>query len=385
MKIGILTFYRNSNYGAMLQATALCAVLRNEGHEPVFLDTAIQTLHRRGFAGTAARFAFRLVSGNADGAMAAVGSFLRAKAESGIESYADPLPVSPPLRTMKALRKYAAGLDAAIVGSDQMWNPHWTAPFLPVVFLDFAPETCRRVAYAVSFSVPEWRQSNAGAAGTLMEKFRAIGVREKSGERIVGALCPGISARTTLDPTLLAGRTFWESKIPGEPDRMRKRHAFSYFLPRTSERDISKWNESAAALPGVDEVLDASAAPRGRLFARLCSRFGVHGKIGVDEWLRRLAESRFVVTNSFHGTAFAVIFHRPFASVLLGGGESSRDMNERIVSLLSEIGLEDRMVQPGSFGELKAIFEKPVDWSGVDAKLQTARLQSEKFLREALS
>ena len=385
MKVGVLTFFRNANYGAMLQARALCSFLESSGFDVVFLDTVVQTLHRRGLLGTCARSALGLMAGDRKRMRGTFRSFLRARAESSIESYADSFPVSPPLRSEGALRAYAKGLDAVVVGSDQMWNPHWALPYLPIVFLGFAPPGCRRIAYAPSFGVSEWGNDRREDAASFLRQFHAISVRETGGEGIVRALFPEASVQTVLDPTLLIGSAFWRKQLPEESTSNAGRYSFSYFLRWTRRLEAVQWNDRLSALSAGEEVLGVSAPVRGRILRHLCSRNGVSGKIDVSEWLVRIANARFVITNSFHGTVFSILFHRPFAVVLLDRSKAASDMNGRIYSLLDMLGLSDRMLPASAFDALADVRSHPIDWDAVESRLDLERKRSAAFLLDALS
>ena len=385
MKIGILTFYRNANYGAMLQALGLFRFLRSIGHEPVFLRTPIQRMHQRGFWRTCGRCLLSVASGHPKQATRFFRAFLTAKAVAPLERFAGIFPVSPPLGTAARARRYCRPLGAVIVGSDQLWNPHWVLSRLSLVFLDFVPPGCRRIAYAPSFSVPEWPEEGRGEVGRLLKRFHAISVRESSGEEIVRTLCPGADVETVLDPTLLVGSDFWRSQVSVRPPGGRAPFLFSYFLPWTRRGDVRKWKETLAALWPEVAVLDDSAPPPGGAIGWLCGRNGIRGKVPVPVWLDRIANADFVLTNSFHGTAFALLFHRPFATVLLSGSKTTADMNERIESLLEKAGLPDRMVPAGSFDALGRVRDRPLDWDSVDARLSAERDRSKRFLLRALS
>ena len=100
--------------------------------------------------------------------------------------------------------------------------------------------------------------------------------------------------------------------------------------------------------------------------------------IDLRQWLHDLAKSEFVVTNSFHGAVFALIFHRPF--VLLPVENSG--MNDRIYTLMSALGLCERIVT--SENEAQAVLQKPIDWEAVDARLLDLRANSEQYLSEVI-
>lgn len=379
MKIGIVTSYGAHNYGAMLQAWALMTVLSRKGHDVSFVDTVLGTRHVRPWWKTFAKFSKTRFKKD-----------LRSRVEHSISSFASRFPTTPPLHTRRKLRREAESFDAIVVGSDQMWNPAWALPWLDVVFLDFAPPECRRIAYAPSFGTKAWGESKRLEAGRLLRKFSAVSVRETSGVDIVSELAPGVPVQVALDPTLLLDGSDYEALLEGKGESVPATEAekpvlFSYFLPATPHDQAQRWTRTAAEILG-DPVVRSDAGPVPRGFpANLCRKLGIHGKIPVESWLERIRGASFVVTNSFHGTVFSILFRKPFATVLLDGPRSRTGMNERAVSLLSQLGLESRMAAPRDFDALRAIVSREIDWSDVGKKLEKRRAESMAFLDSALA
>ena len=96
-----------------------------------------------------------------------------------------------------------------------------------------------------------------------------------------------------------------------------------------------------------------------------------------------VATSDFVFTNSFHGTVFAILFHKPFVSLLLRGPMSG--MNERALSLLKKLGLENRAVYADDQLAIKAAVESKIDWQLVDDALISQRVKAIDFIESALN
>ena len=119
------------------------------------------------------------------------------------------------------------------------------------------------------------------------------------------------------------------------------------------------------------------------ILAPLCKLLGVTSKVSVPEWLAKIAASDFVFTNSFHGTVFAILFHKPFVSLLLRGPMSG--MNERALSLLKKLGLENRAVFADDPLAIKAAVESKIDWQLVDDALISQRVKAIDFIESALN
>ena len=128
---------------------------------------------------------------------------------------------------------------------------------------------------------------------------------------------------------------------------------------------------------------DSDRTPVRGILAPLCKLLGVTSKVSVPEWLAKIAASDFVFTNSFHGTVFAILFHRPFVSILLCGRMSG--MNERALSLLKKFGLESRAAYADDTAAIETALAAPIDWEKVDAVRDAGAGASWLFLNTALS
>ena len=377
MKIGILTFYRTGNYGAMLQAYGLLKFLESEGHMVRFLDTEVQNGFEREAFRAFLRLARSCFSFRTQVFARRWRVFLMTLSARRVARFSDLFPVSKKLRSRRALERESRHFDAIIVGSDQMWNPHWCVPYLPLVFLDFVADGVRRISYAVSFGVPEWGRRCREEAGMLLERFHAISVREDSGKAIVESLCSGTRAHIVLDPTMLHPTSFWMKRARYDSTSSESTHAFFYFLSWTTLKEVVFWRESLSEVSGGIDILDHFTGRSGSWRAST-------KMVSVEEWLLRVASCSFMLTNSFHGTVFAILFHRPFATVLLNGKDVSSHMNERIISLLSRLGLLNRAIDLSRRESLRRLFRTPIDWAEVDARINEERNRSVDFLRSAL-
>ena len=374
MKIGIVTFFRVANYGAMLQANALRHFLASMGHEVVFIS------HPRVVATKMSLwrvFASRGMNG--------VRVKLRNYVRHSITGFAVSFPQTNRCRTLDEVREATLDCDAFIVGSDQVWNPMWCSGIhLPLVMLDFAPEGKPRIAYAASFGTTVWREDqNAKLAGELLRKFAAISVREEGGIKLVHDLSGRKDVVQMLDPTLLYSADFYRKIIKDagvEIPRHKHSTIFRYLL--------DEWGDEVAsqkAFEFVKEKLgfvdtESDRIPVRGLLAPLCKILGVTAKVTVPVWLAKIVASDFVFTNSFHGTVFAILFHRPFVSILLRGRMSG--MNERLCSLLKELGLQSRLIHSDDLAAISRALSFPISWPSVDRVLNGLRHQAFEFLQE---
>lgn len=166
-------------------------------------------------------------------------------------------------------------------------------------------------------------------------------------------------------------------------EKQEQPYLFAYLLDEWADLVHEKaCADAVARVVGVSQVRTDQTALRG-MAGCICSAFGIRGKVTVAQWLHRIAGARFVVTNSFHGTVFAILFQRPFIVTLLSGRMA--DMNERVLSLLQLLGLEDRAIFPDRIERACRLSQQPVDWATVDRRLQDMRRSSLHYLEQALS
>ena len=233
--------------------------------------------------------------------------------------FAKGFPRTQRFQSIDDLRRSCPSYDCVVVGSDQMWNSAWCSPdYLPVVFLDFVPAGCRRIAYAVSFGDSEWRDvETAKTVGEMLCRFDGISVREKSGVRIVKELS-GRDAVVRRDPTMLYDEGFYADLITGGVPRTNgNRFVFAHILD---------WSNGVREQAAVRNALEESGA------SEVLTAEEQGHPVSVGEWLRRIRDAEVVVTNSYHAIIFAKMFGRNLVPLMLDGPYSM--MNERVLDLL---------------------------------------------------
>ena len=243
-----------------------------------------------------------------------------------------------------------------ICGSDQIWNPYFTlygeGQKTLSYFLDFVPSDSEKIAYAGSFGVTNLNEEMKKIVFSQLSTFKKVSVREKSAVSMLQEI--GVQADLVCDPVFLPQRETWLSIA--KVNMQKKKSVFSYILHdnQTEARAVSSF---------VKEALDADIVG--------------NKPVEVDAWLGQLKEAEFVVTNSFHATAFSVIFHRPFVSVLL----KENGMNDRLITLLKALGLEDRIMERFDETQLKEKMNAPIDWDSVCQKLNDMRVKAQEYLK----
>lgn len=371
MKIGILTQPIHHNYGGILQNWALQQVLRRLGHEPLKLERKYGNpwpfVRRQPFA-IAKTALLKLIGRRRDVSLRQLYDEMIWKC-SRLPIGELSLAVSRPLYDATAVARASRSVDAFIVGSDQVWREEYS-PSIEEFFLSFLDDADPRprIAYAASFGKPSGAISDARLprCRELLKRFRAVSVRESEGRDILARDFDHPDAPVVLDPTLLLTADDYR---PIVARGHRQPHITSYILDST---------------PGKEAAIDAIAS-RLRLPAdRLAVRYeaGARGRSPrVSRWLRSIATADFVVTDSFHGTVFAILFSRPFLAI----GNAYRGI-DRFRSLLEPLGLADRLIlDPAAATARLDEFTRPVDYTEVHRRLDTLRDGSRRWLRAALA
>lgn len=199
-------------------------------------------------------------------------------------------------------------VDLLLVGSDQVWNPSITKEKALTYFLDFGETGVRKASYASSFGESEWLQSKQMTENVaeLLGRFSLLSCRETSGVEILKNTFRQ-DASTVLDPTLL------HSEYPELTGKLQNRRTL-VFYPLSPFPELETFCKETAAKLGLDYV---DANHKNYLIRKI-----VWNRPGVEEWVRTIAEAELVITPSFHGLAFSLIYHRQFVIVLSPEGKN---------------------------------------------------------------
>lgn len=368
MKIGIFSLPLNWNYGGILQQCALRRVLKDMGHE-VFVFSRRMDRDNRLLKGLV------IIKWRALKAMSAI-PLLRFLPLVGVQPFkARHLPeLSDDIFDDASMKRVSieAGLQAIVVGSDQVWNCR-AAPKLHNYFLDFTQglSNLRRIAYAASFGKSEWLYSpeDTEVCAKLVQHFDAVSVREDSG---VELCCKHLNVDADLmpDPALLLTRDGYVEMISKARVRRSEKVVLTYILDATGSK-----SRLIRDVAGKLQLSEAPLMPRGRMEAFKWGLKGHHAT--VEQWLCGFYDADFIVTDSFHGTLFAVLFNKPFIAIANEGRGVAR-----FQSFLTMVGLEDRLVFENS--QYDNLVNKQVDWVGVNDKVYVQRKRALDFIKDGL-
>ena len=207
----------------------------------------------------------------------------------------------------------------------------------------------------------------------LLKKFSFVSVREYSGVEICRREF-GVEAKVVLDPTMLLPRTDYDKIADSySSSASEKPYCFEYVLDKTQFKD-----SVANALSQNLNVPRISILPKGNI-SDSTSKAEDCVLPPVEEWLNGIRNAKFVVTDSFHGTVFSILFHTPFC--VLG---NKRRGATRIKSILGMFGLESRFVDSSEQNVIESVVNAEIDWQKVDSILAEKREMSLTLLRNAL-
>lgn len=361
MKIGIITQPLINNYGGILQNYALQTILKRLDCLPTTLNSEHTPLElsRTHFVASYLKRLLKRLLGKRQ-------MFLNPLAEDRyvfttcpsikkfLDNHISKVDINGDLIKFPELTR---SYDGFVVGSDQIWRPLYS-PNILNLFLDFAGEDKIKVAYAASFGTDRWEYSLGltEKAKLLVHRFNGISVRENSGVR----LCKenlGVDAIHVLDPTMLLSKDDY-LKLCTNHD-IHGKYIAVYFLDKNSMK-----------VGAVEEY-----AQKHNLNIKYIGERSLNDCQSIEDWLDAISKAEMVVTDSFHGSVFSIIFNRPFVTFY-----NHERGNARLESLLSDFDLLSNIVTPNSMN--KANIE--VDWKKVNKKIQERRKMSLNFLQNAL-
>ena len=349
MKVALLTIWHEKNYGAELQAYATIKILQDLGHKVEMINIRLSDCRK----GNLKQKIYNIICNFTPG---------HRKFSNFWNKY---IPVTRRYKTVEQLQKDPPKADMYIVGSDQVWNPELTKEFTLLYFLNFAEPSTRRISFASSFGSTTWKYPELKQqVEQLLKKFSYLTCREKSGVELLKKEF-GIESTNVVDPTLVLGN--YTDLVP----TIQQKDTLVYYPLGTDlelEKNAIKLANDLNLIPIKNN--DRTILPGGLEWNR----------VGIEEWIKNIAESNFVLTRSFHGLVFSLLFHRQFAIIASPNGR-----NNRITDLLYLLGLSERF-----FDVFESLYKsKPwsvqINYEEVDKKLDRLRKDSINELKTALN
>lgn len=349
-KIGIVTYVKCDNYGAELQAYAMQYIFNKIGYDAEVLDLEKQQKDLAKspstiFPAIINRFkTYGLIKGIIKIFELIIDVIKRKKANKKYSEeiknkhllfsnfFDNKIKHSSEYYSLKSVYSKPMEYDIFIAGSDQIWN-YMHTDYLDVYFLKFANRfNTPKISYAASISVPDIPKHLREKYKSLFENIDSIGVREINGKKIVEKYS-NKKATVVLDPTLMLEKEEWKSNVAKEIIKDEK-YVLIYTLSRSKNiRDLAK--RIAKELNNIkvinikSDFIDEEEDGIDHLY-----------QVGPEEWVGLIMNASYMVTDSFHGTAFSINFNIPFTTLL----NPSSNMNSRALSILEITNLKDRII-----------------------------------------
>lgn len=374
-KIGLVNFqYSDHNYGAVLQAAALEYVIKSKGYFVEHIDFRSTTEKDRHPIVIVKKIIKSI------GLTKIIKTILGIKiiikhdvSNSETFEYFRERWISRTKRfeNFEALQNENLDFDAVIVGSDQVWRPtmYNRISDYKVYFLSFLPKSCKRISYAASFGVDYWEvedKSITSDIASMVRRFDAVSVREQSGISICKNIFQ-VESTHVLDPTLLAGKIFFDDIIASEEKTDSTPKQIVYYKLDVDELFLS--NLKNFGLYKNKEVTNI-------YYNKVENGYAYYS---VAQWLNNIKESEIIVTDSFHCVCFCILYHKDFICCV----NESRGIS-RLKSLLTMLGIQDRICSPDDDFIDKYKSLSPINYSLVDSILASQRITSEQFLMSSL-
>lgn len=357
MKVGILTFHRALNYGAVLQCYALQKVLESRGCDAEIIDYRqawIEEFYK--FFSPGIFMSQKTLSEKSGYIRNRLKKFLFApRKRRHFKDFRDAyLKMSAACGSKDIPQDY--GL--YIIGSDQLWSLHCLGGQADDVFraMFARPQGSHVAAYAVSADMKSL-QAQRGEIASWAGNFDLLSMRERETASAFTSICSR-ECEACLDPTLLTDRDMWENVIDDKWKKRRYVLMYEVRWKKDTKGLMRRRAEELAGSIGGCEVIDLSRV-----------------NYSVRDFVSLFKYAQCVVTSSFHGTVFSILFGTAFWALPLW---DNYDLRYR--ELLGSLGLEDRFLEDGRIPE-----PREIDWESVKHKLSELRASSLKYLDKCLS
>lgn len=352
-RIGILTFHRPLNYGAILQAYALQSAMSDMGISCEIIDYRPKFMELQYYAA---------INPN----VSLLRNFLKlynypAKYRKIVqyrEFTTKNMTLSKRIYSDEDLKEINQQYDYVFVGSDQVWNPSIINNSY-IYFLDGIVPDKKKISYAASMGAACFDEKIINKCINLIRRFSVVSVRENSLSDVLRN--NGVQNHTDIDPTLLLTSEQWNSiifqkRIKNEP----------YILLYTIAEPVSlyEYAKILADKSGLQLVWITNSRKK-QVDAKIIRN------CGVEDFLRYIRDAEYVITSSFHCSVFSILFHKKLITETVG----KNSVNNRIEDLLNSVEMGDRNISIN-----QDIINSETNWDKTEALLHTLRCNSKKHI-----
>lgn len=360
-KIGILTFHRATNYGAALQTYGLCKALEIAGKNAEVVDYQAQFIEHD----------YRLIKWP-EGSLkkkikSCISSLLKypvsKRRKQAFCLFAEKyLPLSKSVADLNVIQdEYAA----FITGSDQVFNREITKTDADAYLLDFVKDSKKKYSYAASMGSARLTEKEEAWFKEKLQDYADISVRESSAKILLEPLL-NRPVQVSLDPTLLLRKAAWQELC--KPARLNVPYILIYNILKSDKLYV--YAKLLSERTGLKVICLNSSLKKRLQYPSI--KF--IDDASPEEFLGLFHAAKYVVTSSFHGTAFSIIFQKQFASIFPEGNPR----NDRVRSLLQITGLENRLMEKAND---TVDIDASIDWDKVEKRLAPEREAAYAYLK----
>lgn len=358
MKIGVITCHRAFNYGAVLQTYALQKYLETIGQEPEVIDYFPKDLYKSNEK--------KIIKKTIRNIIRTLDFKKGSKSFYGfLNRY---MKMTKRYYTLDELEKNPPKDDTFIVGSDQVWNCNIRNGNDDTYFLSFVPKNKRKNSYAASIAMDSLTETQEKRFREKLNSFTAISVREESAVKLLKKAGIQKEIEMVVDPVFLLDNDEWKKmaekstiKIPKE------KYVLIYAFKR--QKEIYKYARKIANSNGYKVV-----SINTNIEDYFLDTDKYYWNIKPEDWLKLFLNAEEVITNSFHGLSFSIIFRKNFHQFMKNGKE-----NSRMIDLLNELNLSNRIVK-----ENEEILKEKTDFEETYKILNKEIENSKRFIEEKI-
>lgn len=373
-KIAIVNRTNLKNYGSVLQVYALCESIKNLGYDSEIIWEAGNVsknydLRIRKIISTGVKLLThpRLISSTFSNVKYVQQHAISEKTIEMFDRFVD-LFVKRKFYPVKKMKKNQVGeiYDKFVCGSDQVWCT--TTTYVdPLMYLRFVPKE-KRIAYAPSLGRNYIPSYNARQIRKYVNEIPYVSVREYTGKKLIRDLT-GRDVPVVVDPTFLLHKLKWD-EVKIEPS-INQEYFLCYFLSMPTQQTQEK------ILKYIEQTGKIVVALNSKLEFIENKVQVIYPDCGPQEFIGYVSKANCVLTDSYHGMLFSIIYQRQFWSIEREYGEF--DQSSRQLSVLKMLNLEDRYLKSKD-----SISEIEIDYTVAMNKLQCEIEKSIQYIQIAL-
>ncbi|WP_438469188.1 polysaccharide pyruvyl transferase family protein [Vibrio vulnificus] len=353
MKVAVITFPLINNYGGIIQAFAMMKLLEDLGHEPMLVNLQSESKLKSISKFIIKKYFLFFMSQFKNVKL----TLKNKELAKFVDVYINPKTI--PICNGQELKDYFLNntFDACVVGSDQVFAKMGYTHFENDFSLGFVQDDVIKLSYAASFGADRYQGDSQQLEfhKKNLNRFSGVSVREQSGVNICKDTF-SVGSTHVLDPTMMISSSYYLDIIAADKIKTELRNdkeLFAYVLDSDEAKTTAIQKFSKNKKLSMRQINDANASV---------------DVISMEKWISSIYNAEHVITDSFHGCVFCIIFNKPFHCYI-----NRKRGADRFISLLKMFGLESRIIE-------RDISDEVIDWSAVNAKLEVNKAKSLDFL-----